>query len=106
MSKTVKLRQIAHSRAGDKGEDNNISLFPFNEKDYELIRDKITAEVVKKHFEGIVSGDVVRYEVPSLHGFNFFLKGVRKDGVSGALELDIHGKALSCGLLELEIEVE
>jgi len=106
MGKMVKLRRLAHARAGDKGENNNVSLFPYEEKDYALLRSKVTADVVKRHFQGIVSGDVVRYEVPSLGGFNFVLQGVRKGGVSAALDSDIHGKSLSFGLLELEIEID
>ena len=106
MKKRVKLHQIAHARAGDKGESNNICLFPYEESHYELIRKQVTADLVKTHFEGIVGGGVVRYEIPSLHGFNFVLNGVRKGGVSAALDLDVHGKSLSFGLLELEIEMD
>lgn len=31
----MKLREIAHSRAGDKGDISNLSLIPYNEADYE-----------------------------------------------------------------------
>jgi hypothetical protein len=106
LKKKVKLHQIAHARAGDKGESNNICLFPYEESHYELIKEKITADLVKAHFRGIVSGEVVRYEIPSLYGFNFVLNGVRKGGVSAALDLDVHGKSLSFGLLELEIDMD
>ena len=106
MGKRIKLRQLAHARAGDKGESNNICLFPYDEKDFGLIQTTVTAAVVKKHFEGLVTGDVIRYDIPSLHGFNFVLEGVRKGGVSAALDSDIHGKSLSFGLLELDIDIE
>ena len=106
MGRRIKLRQLAHARAGDKGESNNICLFPYDEKDFGLIQEKVTAAVVKKHFEGLVTGDVIRYDIPSLHGFNFVLEGVRKGGVSAALDSDIHGKSLSFGLLELDIDIE
>ncbi|MBW1698526.1 MAG: hypothetical protein JRH18_10205 [Deltaproteobacteria bacterium] len=102
----MKLHRIAHARAGDKGESNNICLFPYDKCHYELIKRKVTAEVVKEHFRQIVSREVIRYEIPSLHGFNFLLQGVRKDGVSATLDLDSHGKSLAFGLLELEIEVD
>jgi hypothetical protein len=106
VGKRIKLRHLAHARAGDKGESNNISLFPYDEKDYELIRTKVTAEVVKKHFHGLVKGEVIRYDIPSLHGFNFVLNGVRQGGVSAALDSDIHGKSLSFGLLELDLDID
>ena len=106
MAEKIKLRQLAHARAGDKGESNNICLFPYDEKDYGLIRKQVTAKVVKRHFKGLVTGAVIRYDIPSLYGFNFVLDGVRKGGVSAALDSDIHGKSLSFGLLELEIDIE
>ena len=106
MKKKIKLHELAHARAGDKGENNNVCLFPYEEKHYDLLRKTVTEAVVKKHFEGVVSGDVVRYEIPSLHGFNFLLHGVRKGGVSAAIDSDVHGKSLSFGLLELEIEMD
>ena len=106
MKKKVKLHKIAHARAGDKGENNNVCLFPYEEKHYDLLRNKVTEAVVKKHFNGVVSGDVIRYEIPSLQGFNFVLQGVRKGGVSAALDSDVHGKSLSFGLLDLEIEMD
>ena len=106
MAEKIKLRELAHARAGDKGESNNICLFPYDEKDYGLIRKQVTAKVVKRHFKGLVTGAVIRYDIPSLYGFNFVLDGVRKGGVSAALDSDIHGKSLSFGLLELEIDIE
>ncbi len=106
MTKMVRLHEIAHARAGDKGEITNISLFPYDEADYDLLRTHVTADSVRRHFEGIVRGVVLRYEVPSIHGFNFVLFDTRPGGVSAALELDTHGKALSYGLLEIQIPDE
>ncbi|HPQ60169.1 MAG TPA: hypothetical protein PLR43_01470, partial [Syntrophales bacterium] len=103
--KKVKLYEIAHGRAGDKGEITNISLFPYNGKHYDLLRKQVTARAVKSHFGDLVRGEVVRYDVPSIGGFNFVLHGTRVGGVSSALELDPHGKALSFGLLEMEVEI-
>lgn len=105
MIKKVRLHEIAHSRAGDKGDITNVSLFPYEEKHYDLLRMQVTARAVKAHFGELVRGEVVRYEVPSIGGFNFVLHGTRRGGVSSALELDAHGKALSFGLLEMEVEM-
>ena len=43
----MKLKEICHSRTGDKGDISNVSLIPWNESDYELIKEKVTAEKVK-----------------------------------------------------------
>lgn len=102
----IKLHEIAHARAGDKGEITNIAVFPYNEDHYPALKAILTPAAVKEHFAGLVSGEVVRFDLPSLKGFNFVLRGTRKGGVSAALELDAHGKAFSSGLLEMEIDWE
>jgi len=100
----IKLHEIAHARAGDKGEITNIAVFPYDEAHYPILKEILTAGAVKEHFAGLVSGEVVRFDLPALRGFNFVLHGTRKGGVSAALELDAHGKAFSSGLLEMEID--
>ena len=98
-----KLFEIAHARSGDKGEITNIVLIPYKEKDYELIKKYVTSDVVKNHFKGLISGQVIRYEIPKLNAFNFVLYGTRIGGVGATLEIDVHGKSYSYGLLEIEI---
>lgn len=98
-----KLRDIAHSRTGDKGNTSVISLIAFDEADYPLLRDKVTADRVKNHFAGIVHGEVVRYEIPSLGALNFVLQNALGGGVTRSLALDAHGKSLSSRLLDMEI---
>lgn len=99
----MKLREIAHSRTGDKGDISNISLIVYNMKDYHLIKEQITAERVRQWFEGIVHGGVVRYEIPSIGAFNFVMKDALSGGVTRSLSLDTHGKSLSSALLDMEL---
>ena len=99
----MKLWDIAHSRAGDKGNISNISLIAYDSKDYELLKDRVTAEKVKEHFRGIVKGDVVRYELPNIYALNFVMQAALGGGVTRSLSLDMHGKALSSYLLNMEI---
>lgn len=101
----IKLHELAHARSGDKGEVTNISLIPYKDEDYDFLAKNVTPEKVKKHFESITSGEVIRYDLPKLKAFNFVLKGTRPGGVSAALDLDPHGKSLSWALLEMEIEL-
>jgi hypothetical protein len=100
----VKLREIAHSRTGDKGDISNISLIAYRAEDYELLRREATAERVKQHFAGIVRGDVTRYEMPTIGALNFVLRAALGGGVTRSLALDAHGKSLSSALLEMEID--
>ena len=99
----MKLWDIAHSRTGDKSNISNISLIAYDSKDYELLKDRVTAEKVKEHFRGIVKGDVVRYELPNIYALNFVMQAALGGGVTRSLSLDMHGKALSSYLLNMEI---
>ncbi len=99
----MKLYEIAHSRAGDKGNILNLSLIPFDEADYEFLSEKVTAVAVKEHFKGIVEGEVIRYELPNIKAFNFVCYDSLLGGVTTSLAIDAHGKSLSSALLEMEI---
>jgi hypothetical protein len=100
----MKLRDIAHSRAGDKGDISNVSVIAYDPKDYEFLAEAVTAERVREHFSGVVHGDVVRYEIPSIAALNFVMQQALGGGVTRSLALDPHGKSLSSVLLEMEID--
>ncbi|UOE62089.1 hypothetical protein HPB58_07935 [Priestia filamentosa] len=100
-----KLYDIAHSRAGDKGNTLMLSLIPYNEQDYRLLCEKITAEKVRKHLEGIVEGEVIRYELPNISALQFVCYNAVRGGVTTSLSIDTHGKSLSYALLEMEVDV-
>jgi len=97
------LREVAHSRTGDKGDTSNISVIAFDAADYPLLVRHVTAERVRAHFAGIVRGQVTRYELPRLAALNFVLEGALGGGVTRSLALDAHGKGLSSALLALTI---
>jgi len=100
----VKLRAIAHSRTGDKGDTSNISLIAFDIRDYPRLRDAVTAARVKRHFADICQGHVERYEIESIGALNFVLHHALGGGVTRSLALDAHGKSLSSALLDMEID--
>jgi hypothetical protein len=99
----MKLREIAHSRTGDKGNTSSISVIAYDERDYPLLMRHVTPERVKAHFGDVVAGEVTRYEIPSLGALNFVLRQALGGGVTRSLVLDTHGKSLSSALLDLEI---
>lgn len=100
----MKLFEIAHSRAGDKGNTLMLSLIPYNEADYTTLRTIVTAQKVKDHLKEIVQGEVVRYELPNISSLLFVCYNALSGGVTTSLALDTHGKSLSYALLEMEIE--
>jgi len=101
----MKLRELAHSRTGDKGNTSNISVIAFDARHFPLLKDQVTAERVKAHFAGVVQGEVVRYELPNIAALNFVMDQTLGGGVTRSLALDAHGKSLSSALLDLEIEL-
>jgi hypothetical protein len=98
------LREIAHSRAGDKGNRSTISVIAYDLKDFPAIEKSITAERVRAHYAGIVKGKVERFVVPQLGALNFVLHDALGGGVTRSLALDAHGKCLSSAILTLSID--
>ncbi|HGY1230376.1 TPA: hypothetical protein ACNUZL_004399 [Citrobacter farmeri] len=99
----MKLREIAHSRTGDKGNISNISLIAWSPEDYAMLAEQVTAEKVKAWFGDIVQGEVIRYELPELGALNFVMHKALGGGVTRSLALDMHGKGLSSALLDMPI---
>lgn len=99
----MKLREIAHSRTGDKGNTSNISLIAYKAEDYEKIKAAVTAERVKALFSDIVKGEVVRYELPNIGALNFVMYGALGGGVIRTLAHDMHGKGLSAAMMDMDI---
>ncbi|MBI4590481.1 MAG: hypothetical protein HY725_16755 [Candidatus Rokubacteria bacterium] len=101
----MRVREIAHARSGDKGKDAMVSLIPYDGRHYGWIAEQITPARVKAHCTGLVLGEVIRHDLPALGAFNFVLKDSLGGGVTRTLALDVHGKALSCLLLDMDMEV-
>jgi hypothetical protein len=99
-----KLHEIAHARAGDKGDTLTLALIAYQESSYEVIKTQVTAEAVKRHLGHAVQGEVRRYELPKLGALQFVCERALDTGVTTSLALDPHGKTLSYALLEMSIE--
>lgn len=95
------LKEIAHSRTGDKG---NISVIAYKDEDYKIIKEKVTEEKLKEYFKDIVHGKITRYEIPSISALNFVLEDALGGGVTRSLAIDMHGKTLGSALLEMRID--
>ena len=103
--KTTKLREIAFSRSGDKGDISNVSVIPYDESHYEIIREQVTVERVKKAYGSLVKGSIKRYELPGVKALNFVMHKALEGGVSRSLCLDIHGKSRGAIMGAIEIKM-
>ena len=99
------LVQLAHARSGDKGDKADISLFAPDKAMYDVLEREVTAERVRAHFAGIITGKVERFEVPKVLALKFVLHGALNGGASRSLRSDALGKSLASALLRMEIEV-
>jgi len=102
----VLLSQIAHTRSGDKGDTCNIGVIALDERHYPVLVREITADRVKRHFAGLVRGQVERFELPNLGALNFLLYGALGGGGTVSLRTDAQGKTFGASLLSMEVEIE
>ncbi|WP_313137121.1 AtuA-related protein [Paracoccus jeotgali] len=102
----MKLRQIAHSRTGDKGDKINLSLIAYDRSDYPRISAAITAERVAERFASLAAGPVERYDLPQIRAMNFVIHNVHGGGVTRTLAQDAHGKCWSSAFLEMDLPEE
>jgi len=101
----VRLHEVAHSRAGDKGNRCNISVIAYREEVYTHLLHQITEKTVFDLFKHKGATRVIRYELPNLNALNFVIDEVLEGGVNDGLSLDGHGKTLSSLMLGLYIEI-
>ena len=98
------LRDLAHTRTGDKGNRSTLSVIAYDKKDFALLEQHLTPERVRQHYAGVVHGPVERYTLPQLGALNFVMHNALGGGVTRSLALDAHGKCLSAHLLSFVIE--
>ena len=106
MLSTIKLRDIAYSRAGDKGNRSTLSVIAYDLKHFAALERCVTAERVKQHYTGIAKGEVERYVLPQLGALNFVLHDALGGGVTRSLCLDAHGKCLGSAILSLDLSID
>ena len=100
----VKLLEIASARSGDKNDICNIGVLAKSPEHYEAIKKQLTAEKVKEHFKGLIKGEVIRYEWPTIEALNFVCHKALDGGGSRSLRMDTLGKNFSSHLLRIEID--
>ena len=80
----IYLNDIAHGRSGDKGDTSNVCVYARKPEYYKIIR----------------------YDVPSLNGFNFVMKHALGGGATMSLRLDSLGKSMGSAVMRMKIHVE
>ncbi len=106
MSRRVRLYDIAHARAGDKGDVSNVSVWVEDPAHYAAVRRELTPERIRAAFPRLVRGAVEIHALPHLLGLNIVMREALEGGVNRSLNLDGHGKSWSYLILRLEIELD
>lgn len=99
----IRVWDIAHGRAGDKGDTSNISAIAYDEAGWAVLREQLTEARVMAAFAHLATGPVRRYELPRLRALNFVIEGALGGGVTRSLAQDMHGKTFSSLLMTIEL---
>ncbi|QQK78695.1 hypothetical protein HUG20_01450 [Salicibibacter cibi] len=102
---TIQLKNVAQARSGDKGNKVDLGLFVNDKELYDVLLQQVTVEKVKDHFQGLVFGDVYRYELPNILALKFVCEDALNGGGSASLRIDNLGKTFGSALLRMNIEV-
>lgn len=102
----TRIREFAHTHAGDKGNTSDIAVFAYDNECYKIIEEQLTEDHIEVELAGIIDGLVVRYELPHLNGFNFVIENALDGGVTTSLRMDSHGKSLSSAILNIEFDTK
>jgi hypothetical protein len=103
MSPSIRLKDIAHGRSGDKGNHANVGVIAYTAEGYAYLDRELTAGRVKDFFAALEPRTVERFSLPGIRAYNFLLKDALGGGASDSLRTDTQGKALATALLELEL---
>lgn len=101
----VRLLDIAHARSGDKGDTANVGVIALRPEWYPVLQRVLTKQRVANHFQGMITGDVDRYELPNLGAVNFLLHGALGGGGTLSLKTDAQGKVYSTAMLRMVLDV-
>lgn len=102
----VQLLRLAHARSGDKGDTANVGVIALRPEWYPILVRELTVERVSRHFSGMITGAVERFELPNLHALNFLLHGALDGGGTLSLKTDAQGKVYSTAMLRMELEID
>lgn len=99
----MKVYDLAHSRAGDKGNTSNVSVIAYDDEAWPVLLHQLTAERVMQAFAHLAKGPVTRYELPRLRALNFVIENALNGGVTRSLAQDAHGKSYSYLMLDIDL---
>lgn len=98
-----RLVDLAHARAGDKGDQSIMMLAPYDPADFARLSAAVTAERIAEHF-GVPAAQVRVTPAAALSAFTIVVERRLDGGVTRSRTVDPHGKTLASHLLDLLID--
>ena len=104
--KKVLLKDIAFARSGDKGDVCNVGIMAKSKNIYEFLVKSLTPAKIKKHYKGMIKGDVEVYPMPNIDSIEAVLRQSLGGGATCTLRFDQTGKSMCTAMLRMEMDVE
>ena len=101
----VPLIRLAYARSGDKGDTANIGVIARDPRFLPYVDAALTEERVRDYFAHLVKGEVTRFAVPGVNGFNFLMTEALDGGGMASPRIDPLAKAMAQMLLDLEVPI-
>jgi len=101
----VPLVKLAHGRSGDKGNIANIGVVARRAEWLPLLWNRVTSDVVQRHFAHLASGPVERHLLPGIDAMNFMLHDALAGGGPASPRFDPLGKGMAQILLDMPVAV-
>lgn len=99
---TARLWDVAHARAGDKGDSAILVVRPYEPSDLPSLVEALRVDAIAAHF-GTDAAHVSVTPVPGLAAVTIVVRNILAGGVTRSPRVDPHGKTLSGHLLDLVV---
>lgn len=101
----VGMKDLCLARSGDKGNNANLGVLARNEQVYKYLKSHLDPGVIGKWLEDLCEGEITRYELDGLMGFNFMLEKALDGGGTRSTRADPQGKMLAAAVLAQRVYV-
>ena len=99
----TRVIDLARARSGDKADWLNVGVIADDDAAYHRLEAQLTADVVADRLDGLVEGNVRRYALPNVHGFNFVATEALDGGGQVSIRYDTQGKTYAAIVLGIEL---
>lgn len=101
----VRMKDLCLARSGDKGNSANLGVLARSKQIYTYLKTRLGSDIIRKWLGDLCEGEIERYEIEGLMGFNFLLGKALDGGGTRSARLDPQGKMLAAAFLSQKVYV-